>query len=129
MNIRVNIGVGSLPVVQDDARRRWRPPRYQGGPLQREGNMSQSALTRFEAPRPVRKSSQADTRLRGWVRQLKGARIVVVALQIALAPAAALSVYLRFDSFFGNPLSSALMTLSLASASVAVIDRFYGRHP
>jgi hypothetical protein len=129
MNVNVNIGVGALPVVENDAPRWWRPPRCQGGPLPHEGNMSQSALTPFEPPRPVRKSSHANTGLRGWVRQLKGARIVVVAVQIALATAAALSVYLRFESFFGNPLSSALMTLSVASASVAVIDRFYGRHP
>jgi hypothetical protein len=129
MNIHVNIGVGSLPVVPGDARRRWRPPGCQGGPLPHEGNMSQSALTAFESPRPVRKTSQANTGLRGWVRQLKGARIVVAALQVSLTAAAAVSVYLPIESFLGNPLSSALLTLSFGSACVAVIDRFYGSHP
>jgi hypothetical protein len=128
MNVRVNIGVGSLPVVQDDAPRWWWPPRRQGGPLPHEGGMSQSTLTPIEPPRPVRKSSQANTGLRGRVRQLKGARIIVAALQVSLTAAAAVSVYLPIESFLGNPLSSALMTLSFGSSCVAVIDRFHGRH-
>jgi hypothetical protein len=89
---------------------------------------AKSARTPIELPRPVRKSRGTDIGLPSWIRQLDQARIVVLALQIALATAAALSVYLRLESFLGNPLSSGLMTLSVASTSVAVIDRLYGRH-
>jgi hypothetical protein len=129
MNVRANLAVDSLPIVQNDAPRRWRPTRRDGGPLPRDGNMSQSALTAIAPPRPVRRSSQANTGFQGWVRQLKGARIIVAALQVSFTATAAVSVYLPIESFLGNPLSSALMTLSLGSACVAVVDRFYGSHP
>jgi hypothetical protein len=59
----------------------------------------------------------------------KAARLFVAALQVSLATTAAVSIYLRFESFLGNPLSSTLMMLSFGSAWVAVIDRNFGRHP